>query len=224
MNRFDCQGWKQDDAIRSRHPGERAQDSRQPPSLRNRSQNRAQDERQKQAFRVPNMQVISGRKDEEKPNRRLRGPCVVVELDDSSQQNCSGDRSKTGNNKGADKIVVAGNKGDHACAPREKRVKPRFHHASRVVTELGHLQIVKRIPAVPNLQPTGPARKRFIFQNTETFAPKTKSKILIDSTQATTIQSSVSKKRCHPFRSGFTGSAAAGTSGFSSLILSFSGA
>src|SRR6266508_5389878 len=115
------------------------------------------------------MQVISGRKDEEKPNRPVRGLSVMVELDDSSQQNCRGDRRKAGNNKGADKIVFANDIGNQAGAPREERIKPCLHHAGRVVAKLGDLQIVKRIPAIPNVQPTEPLGKRFIFQNTETF-------------------------------------------------------
>ena len=120
------------------------------------------------------MQVISGRKDEEKPNRPVRCLSIMIELDDSSQQNCRGDRRKARNNKGADKIVVANNIGNQAGAPREKRVKPSFHHAGRVVAKLRDLQIVKRIPAIPNVEPAQPPWKWFIFQNAKALRAKDK--------------------------------------------------
>jgi hypothetical protein len=112
MNRFDGQSWKEDNTVGACHPGKSAEDSRQPPTSQESSENRAQSQSQKEAFAVANVQVISGRKDEEKPNRPVRGPRVVVELDDSSQENCRGDRRKAGNNKGADKIVVTDDIGD----------------------------------------------------------------------------------------------------------------
>jgi hypothetical protein len=119
----------------------------------------------------------------------------MVELDDSSQQNCRGDRRKAGNNKGADKIVVANHIGNQPGAPREKRIKPCFHHAGRVVAKLGDLQIVKRIQRFQmSSQPTLPGSGLF-SRIRKLFAPKINSKILIASTHPTTSQSSLCKKR-----------------------------
>src|SRR5262249_41990277 len=127
------------------------------PSIRSRGKQRAEGEREKQAFGVADVQKIGAGKNQEKENAAQRNWRRKIQRDKTSQDNGGEDQSDSGDDEPGDEII-ARDECDHACCPREQRVKPGFYRVVSAVSELRDVLVVKRIPVIPELEPRMNAR------------------------------------------------------------------